>query len=67
MHGNILIGKLKIRSPMIYFQKIDAKHNDTFDNMLFPVKGIIGNAPFYDCCIVVLDEPQHRFLVMQLR
>jgi hypothetical protein len=67
MHGNLLIGKLKIRSPMIYFQKTDAKHKDPFDNMLFPVKGIIGNAPFYDCCIVVLDEPHQRFGIIKLQ
>ncbi|MDE2234702.1 MAG: hypothetical protein KGK44_04030 [Gammaproteobacteria bacterium] len=67
IHGDLLIGEIRLKSPMAYFQKPNAEHKDQFDEMLFPVKGIIGNAPFFDCCMVVLDEPYHRFGIKKLR
>lgn len=59
--GHLSIGPVEIDSPMIYFQQSGGSASANLANAHYPVKGLIGNAAFYDCCMVVLDAPDDRF------
>jgi len=57
----LTIGPLNIDSPMVYFQQSGGVAGSSLAGANYPVKGIIGNAAFYDCCMIVIDAPNNRF------
>ncbi len=59
------IGPIRVASPMIYFQK--SANSNNIANAKYPVKGVVGNALFYDCCMIVIDAPHKRFGIKKIK
>lgn len=57
LKGTLEIGSARIEGPLAFFQSDNA---DDFSKWPFPIKGLFGNALFFDRMIVV-DVPHQRF------
>ena len=60
LQGEAQIGTVRLSHPLAYFV-VTGKDNLDFDKWQYKVKGSIGNALFYEDCVVVIDLPHNRF------
>lgn len=60
IQGEAQIGTVQLSHPLAYFA-VTGNDNSDFDKSPFKVKGSIGNAFFYEDCMVVIDLPHKRF------
>jgi hypothetical protein len=64
--GAMSIGPVTIPSPMAWVQTGGGAKGSDLADANYPVKGIVGNAPFFDCCMIVIDAPKSRFGIKKL-
>ncbi|MGH8225087.1 MAG: hypothetical protein ACRER1_02895 [Gammaproteobacteria bacterium] len=60
IHGVLSIGPINIPSAVAWVQTSGGT-GGALVTANYPVKGVIGNAPFYNCCMIVIDIPEQRF------
>ena len=63
IQGEAQIGTVQLSHPLAYFVATGNDNSD-FDKWQYKVKGCIGNAFFYEDCMVVIDLPHKRFGVI---
>lgn len=61
VEGPLSIGPVRLKNPMAWVQASGGAKRSNIAYAKFRLKGIVGNAPFDHCCMIVIDGPLHRF------